>query len=225
MKVHRFFINFQESSVVKIQDKEYINQIKNVLKLKPSERVVLIKNNCEFLFELEIVSKEFIQLKLLSKELKETKSRKTILYCAIIKKDNFEMLCQKTTECGVFKIVPIITERTVKKDINLQRIEKILKEASEQSGRMNIPILSKPISFEKAIKEASQNDLNLFFDFNGKKDFEIKNNINSIGLFIGPEGGFTENENTLANGFEKIQLKDNILRAETAAIIATYLYS
>jgi len=225
MKVHRFFINFQESSIVKIQDKEYINQIKNVLKLKPSERVVLIKNNCEFLFELEIVSKEFIQLKLLSKELKETKSRKTILYCAIIKKDNFEMLCQKTTECGVFKIVPIITERTVKKDINLQRIEKILKEASEQSGRMNIPILSKPISFEKAIKEASQNDLNLFFDFNGKKDFEIKNDINSIGLFIGPEGGFTENENTLANGFEKIQLKDNILRAETAAIIATYLYS
>lgn len=225
MKVHRFFINFQESSIVKIQDKEYINQIKNVLKLKPSERVVLIKNNCEFLFELEIVSKEFIQLKLLSKELKETKSRKTILYCAIIKKDNFEMLCQKTTECGVFKIVPIITERTVKKDINLQRIEKILKEASEQSGRMDIPMLSKPISFEKAIKEASQNDLNLFFDFNGKKDFEIKNNINSIGLFIGPEGGFTENENTLANGFEKIHLKDNVLRAETAAIIATYLYS
>jgi 16S rRNA (uracil1498-N3)-methyltransferase len=225
MKVHRFFINFQEASVVKIHDKEYINQIKNVLKLKPSERVVLIKNNCEFLFEIEIVSKEFIQLKLISKELKETKTRKTILYCSIIKKDNFEMLCQKTTECGIFKIVPIITERTVKKDINMQRVEKILKEASEQSGRMDIPILSKPISFEQAIKEASQNDLNLFFDFNGKQDFEIKNNINSIGLFIGPEGGFTEKENQLANSFEKIQLKNNTLRAETAAIIATYLYS
>lgn len=225
MKIHRFFIDFQESSEIKIQDKEFINQIKNVLKLRPSERVVLIKNNFEFLFEIVISSKDFIQLKLISKEPKEETSSKTILYCSIIKKDNFELLCQKVTECGVFKIVPIITERTIKKDINFQRIEKILKEASEQSGRMSIPILSNPISFEKAIKDAEENDINLFFDFNGKEDFQLKDNVSSVGLFIGPEGGFTEEENTLVKGFVKVKLKNNVLRAETAAIIATYLYS
>ena len=87
-----------------------------------------------------------------------------ILYCPILKKENFEIAVQKAVEVGVKEIVPIITARTVKFGLNKERLEKIIKEAAEQSGRGILPNLNEAIDFDKAIIEAkNKNEVNLFF--------------------------------------------------------------
>ena len=85
------------------------------------------------------------------------------------KKENFELVVQKAVEIGVKEIIPIITKRTVKLNLKYDRLEKIIKEAAEQSGRGILPILRKAMDFKKAIEEAEQNNINLFFDISGKK--------------------------------------------------------
>ena len=118
-----------------------------------------------------------------------------------------------------------------------ERLEKIIKEAAEQSGRGVIPVLNETLDFKKAlekesVKSANKNDLNIIFDSTGKPLFKLStcevNNLKKlarIGIFVGPEGGWTEKELALAKSknFKIISLGKLTLRAETAAIIASYL--
>lgn len=72
--------------------------------------------------------------------------REVILYCAILKHENFELVVQKATEAGIKEIAPIITTRTIKLDIRKDRLEKIIKEAAEQSGRGVVPVWNWPLN-------------------------------------------------------------------------------
>src|SRR6185503_3112201 len=94
--------------------------------------------------------------------------REVTLYCSILKKENFELVCQKATEVGAYAICSIIAERTVKTGLNRPRLEKIIKEAAEQSGRSSLPILLEPMSFPEALSSSKANDLNVLFDKEGK---------------------------------------------------------
>jgi 16S rRNA (uracil1498-N3)-methyltransferase len=149
--------------------------------------------------------------------------KKVTLFCAVLKKENFELVVQKATECGVSKIIPIITARTVKTGLNLERLQKIAREASEQSGRSTVPEISEPISFDESLEMTRQNDLKILFDISGK--FLGKTSKNSPAIWIGPEGGWTPEEIKKAtqNNFKIASLGPNTLRAETAAIVATYM--
>ena len=143
----------------------------------------------------------------------------------VLKKENFEWAVQKAVEVGVKEITPIITARTVKLGLNKDRLKKIIKEAAEQSGRGILPKLNEAIIFDEAIKSAKENDLNLFFNIGGKNVQHSMSNISKIGIFIGPEGGWDEEEIKKAqssNGFTIVGLGKTILRAETAAVIASY---
>ena len=150
-----------------------------------------------------------------------------------MKKDNFELVVQKATEVGVKEIYPIISKRTVKFDFKKERMDKIIKEASEQSMRISLPILHQTIFFQEALKESSQNQLNVFCDLSSPlfseilKEKLIPKKIDSLGIFIGPEGGWSEEEIHLAkdNNFLMVKLSDLVFRSETAAIIAVYLFS
>ena len=155
--------------------------------------------------------------------------KKVKLYCAVLKKENFELVVQKATEAGVSEIIPIITERTVKTNLNIERLQKITKEAAEQSGRGIIPILHEPIKFEQAIEQAKKNNQkNILFDKSGipllTTNYLL---LTAVGIFVGPEGGFSESEVSFAkeNGFQIASLGLLTLRAETAAIISTYIIS
>jgi len=230
MRLNRFFLDFQpEAKIVRILDKEIIHQIRNVLRLKEGNEVIIFNNNLkEALTKIVKIDKNFLDLEIL--EIKENliePKREVILNCAILKKENFELVVQKVVEIGIKEIVPLITERTVKINLNFERLEKIIKEASEQSGRGKLPLISKPIDFEKAIV-LNRGNANLFFDVKGNKfipsllkDFNNK----KIGLFIGPEGGWDEKELALAKnkGFKIVNLSPLTFRAETAAIIVCYL--
>jgi 16S rRNA (uracil1498-N3)-methyltransferase len=146
------------------------------------------------------------------------------LAMAIINLDKFDIVLQKVTELGVRSIIPLITERV---EIRAERYRgkaerwrKIVFEAVKQSGRSVIPIIEEPKEFEEVIK---RDGTKIVFD--ADTDPATQQPSNSATLFIGPEGGWTENELRLARehgcAFERLGIRR--LRAETAAIVATAL--
>jgi 16S rRNA (uracil1498-N3)-methyltransferase len=236
MKIHRFIDNFNLSQKELEINGEIAHQIIKVLKLKIGEKIELSdgKNISAIAEILEIsdstsltTSKNSVIVKLgtllrSASFAGQNNTKQVHLFCAVLKKENFELVVQKATECGINKIIPIITERTIKTGLNLERLKKISKEASEQSGRIDIPEISEPIKFKNALDLAEGKD-NFFLDFTGKT--LSKKSFSSANIWIGPEGGWTQKELNLAkeNNFQIISLGSLTLRAETAAIIGTYL--
>lgn len=137
-KIHRFITNFNDDkSVIEINDKDVVRQIGRVLKLRSGERVIIGKGDgLEVLAKIVKTEKGVIYLepqKVIKNE--NEPSRHVALYCSILKKENFEMAAQKATEIGVSAITPIITKRTVKTNINIERLNKIIKEAADTVGK------------------------------------------------------------------------------------------
>lgn len=227
MKIHRFISDFDLTmSELKIEG-EIAHQIIKVLKLKLGEKLELSNGkNISAIALIKEMNKNSVLVKiteLLHQDYTEQNMIKNItLFCAVLKKENFEMVVQKTTEVGVSKIIPIITSRTIKTGLKIDRLKKIAKEASELSGRVTVPEISEPISFTEAIEIA--NGENILFDISGSK-FSNNYQLNPINLFIGPEGGWTDKEIELAknNNFKIATLGTLTLRGETAAIVSTYL--
>lgn len=228
MRLHRFLGNFNLNlDFLKISEKEIVHQIKNVLKLKKGEKIILIdgKEN-EALSKIWEIKKDWLKVKILEKRKSKAEPKIFItLFCSNLKKKNFELIVQKATEIGVRKIFPIISERTVKLKIKPERISKIIKEATEQAERGILPELGKILKFEEAIREAKQNDLNLFLDRRGKFIKSLKLKPKRIGVFVGPEGGWGERELKLAKKekFKILKISDLNLRSETAAILGVFL--
>lgn len=225
MKIHRFIGDYKIlEKGVKITDLEIVKQIQNVLKLKKGEKIVLSDGksiNMEILLS-EIKDKEILGEIIKSEKIQQD-ARKVILYLAILKKENFELATQKAVEVGVHKIVPIITERTIKTGLNFVRLEKIIKEASEQSGKNILPTLADTLNFKEALEDGKNSDEKIIFDLNNK-EYEPNKNSKNISIFIGPEGGFTEKEVETAKNlkYNIYSLGKLTMRGETASTIATY---
>lgn len=228
MRLNRFISDFDlRGRDLSVFDKDILNQVKNVLRLKSGNQILLAdgKTN-EALAEIVEFGGDFLKVKILQKEINENEStRKVILYCSLLKRENFELVAQKATEVGVAEIAPLICERTIKTGFKRDRLEKIIKEAAEQSGRGILPILREPAVFSGAVNETKENELNLFFEKDGEKLKMPSSQVKKIGIFIGPEGGWSDFEIDLAQQrrLEMTSLGKLTLRAETAAVIATYL--
>ncbi|MBI5139560.1 16S rRNA (uracil(1498)-N(3))-methyltransferase [Candidatus Nomurabacteria bacterium] len=225
MRLNRFMVDFEpDSKSVKLNSPEIIKQITKVLRLKPGENVAIFNGKgLEFEMRLESISKDSVLLDVVKKlEPKETK-RKVSLYMSVLKKENFEFVVQKSVECGVAEIFPIVTNRTVKTGLNQTRLEKIITEATEQSGRSFSPAVFPIFNFKEAIFKAKDSDEKVIFHFD-EKSYEPEKSARKISIFVGPEGGFTEEEIEYAKsqGFKVASLGENTLRGETAGIIATY---
>ena len=136
-KIHRFFYEFDkiEGDFITIFDYEIVNQIINVLKIHKDEEIIIFNKNIELTCSLDDFNQKGIVLKILSIKEAEKQDYFINLYCAVLKKDNFEFVVQKVVELGINDIYPIITERTIKNNLNFDRLNKIAQEASEQSGR------------------------------------------------------------------------------------------
>lgn len=225
MRLHRFIGDFDlKKDIVDISDIELANQIRNVLRLKIGDSII-VSNGQGSEAEATIIeiNKKFIELSInkVEKPAREPKKELSI-YVSLLKRENFELVVQKATELGVSKIVPLITERTVKTGLNKERIEKIIKEASEQSGRTTLPELLEPQKFEIALNSVPPKS-SVLFDLTGEK-LSSEQNIKITNIFIGPEGGFSEKEVTLAkeSGITIGSLGELTLRAETASIVSIY---
>lgn len=166
-------------------------------------------------------------------------STRITLFMSLPKSDKMDLIVQKCTELGVSEIVPVISENCVVKlkddkstDNKLKRWNKIAFEAAVQSGRSKVPEVKTPVKFEEAIKSSGYLLKTIPYE---KEDtlslktllHENDNVINcesadkTIACFIGPEGGYTENEINMARdcGVFSVSLGKRILRAETAAIV------
>jgi len=229
MKKHLFIgtFNFENKTLI-IKDKELANQIKNVLRFKVSDIIFLGNGqSTEAKTEILEIKKDEVVVKILNTETNENEYAKDVtLYLAILKRENFELVIQKATEIGIKQIVPVLSERTVKTGLKIERLEKIIKEASEQSGRGILPIITEPMKFKDALAHAQNNQINLFFHLDGENLNKIRLTQNKIGLFIGPEGGWSDPEVAeikKSDTFTKVSLGKLTLRGETAAIVACYL--
>ena len=139
-----------------------------------------------------------------------------------IRSNFFNFMIQKATELGVTKFIPVITERTVVRNINYERLIKIVIEASEQSNRLSIPEIDKIQKLDEFFK--NNKNLNLIFGDLNSDNKKLKiNNKKLLCILIGPEGDYTEVEREKIlkySGTQSINLGNNILRTETAAISA-----
>jgi len=232
MKIHRFLgdFNLNENQVV-LSNPELLNQFKNVLKLKKGELVVLGNGrNEEALAEIIEIQKAKIILQIKNKTKNKGKSMRQInLFCSILKKENFEWVVQKATEVGVDSITPLLTSRTIKQGIRPERLQIIMHEAAEQSDRGTIPKLEPILNFKDLIvAPPKKEEANFLFNRSGRKQIleDLNNNkYKVINLYIGPEGGWSDEELEKAKlvNFKIISLGNLNFRAETAAVIASYL--
>lgn len=224
MRLHRFIGDYDLSQkIVKITNLENIKQIKGVLRLEVGDFLILCNGRgTEAKVEINKMTKNEIEVKIVEKIKKENNAKRVSLYLAILKKENFEFAVGKAVEVGVNEIIPIITERTVKTGLNTERLNKIIREASEQSGRSVLPTLHPILKFEDAIKQIDGTPA-VIFDLSGE-EYKPNQNTQHVSIFIGPEGGFTEKEILEAREAQisVALLGENTLRAETAAIVATY---
>lgn len=147
------------------------------------------------------------------------------LYLAVIKQDRFELAVQKATELGVKRIIPVysaLTQRNI--NLNYDRLNKIAISACEQCGRSRFPIIEQAIGFDELLNRTENTHMIFPWEreVGGTMQAALDKNKTDISVFIGPEGGITEDEkNKLTNiGAKSVTLGARILRAETAAIAA-----
>ncbi len=135
-------------------ERNLINQWRNVFRFKPGDKIILFDNSgFEFLGEIALLSKEKAAVSIISFEKNLIVPKKEIyLFCSLIKKDKFEWVLEKGTELGISHFIPIISERSEKKNLNIVRAKKIITEAVEQSGRVFIPHLYDIVSLKDVFK-------------------------------------------------------------------------
>jgi 16S rRNA (uracil1498-N3)-methyltransferase len=235
--MHRFFVPPQwiHGSTVLLGEPT-AHQIRNVLRMRPGA-VIVVLDNQGWEYEVELAEIEKNQARGQVIEKRPAAGEPTVqvtLYQCLLKKDNFEWVLQKGTEIGVSRFVPVISQRTVAADgervksSKLARWERIITEAAEQSHRGRLPVLEEPVSFEQALAGAARSDLALIpWEKESSQTLRavLRDAVAHVVLFIGSEGGFADDEITLArqHGVIPVTLGPRILRAETAAIAAALL--
>ena len=149
-------------------------------------------------------------------------ANRVTLAAGVIKPSHWEILIEKAVELGVYNIVPIISRFTVKPNIKMDRCRKIILSAVKQCGRSRLPHLAAPIQFEEYLRRDFKE---LTYICDNQDNYPLLSNCeehqNHV-VMVGPEGGFSEDEVTLAlkNKFQAVSLGPRRLRAETAAIVA-----
>lgn len=221
---------------------EDVNHIKNVLRMKIGTDIrISNKNDKDYICHIVSIEDDEIIAAIDEVDLEGTElPSKIYLFQGLPKGDKMETVIQKNVELGVSTIIPVSMKRSIMKlepkkvKSRIERWNKIAESAAKQSKRMIIPDVSEPMTMKEAVMFASGLDLILLPYENSKGMEETKKIIEgiepgqSIGIFIGPEGGFDEAEVDLAieAGAKVISLGKRILRTETAgmALMAVLAY-
>ena len=230
-KARLFYHKELKSGLISKLSESQSHYIKNVMRLKPGDKISLFNSsNGEWDASILVHGKDLTEFKVEKLSRPQEEANNLWLAFSPIKKNPQDVMLQKTTELGVQKFVPLLCERSVVREINIERAEKIVTEASEQSNRISVPTILKIENLENFLKNFPENGHLVFCDINSKSS-NLKNILsrkNPICILIGPEGDFSEKERQLISNHKKaisISLAKNILRAETAAIAATTILS
>ena len=227
-KIRLHFPKELQANLLSTLSNEQSHYIKNVMRLKPGDIISLFNaTNGEWDAQILNHAKESTEFKV--EKLTKNKKLENDLWLAFspIKKNPLDMMIQKTTELGIQKFIPILAERTIVKEINIERAKKIVIEASEQSNRISVPKIENLEPLKNFLNQFPKDGCLIFCDINCEKgnlnDILSKKIEGPMCILIGPEGDFSENERQLIIEKKEIyslSLAKNILRAETAAIAA-----
>ncbi len=221
--IRLFFSDTLLVNMIDKLDKDQSHYLSKVMRIKENEVFSLFNKEGEWEAKVLGISKNTVKFKII-KQLRQKEITKELWLAFSPIKSNYQnFMLQKATELGVTKFLPIIFDRTVVRKINKDRLEKIIIEASEQSNRINVPIIESAQDLNSFLKK---NSMNLIFtDLNSKikKVDKSKFMDKPVCIIIGPEGDFSEieREKILSfKGVQPIKINENILRSETAVISA-----
>lgn len=235
MPVYRFFVPGEQimADCAEITGDD-VNHIKNVLRMTPGEKVVIsCGQGIDYYCIIKDVQSEAILLEIEKEEQVQTELPvKIVLFQALPKADKMEWIIQKAVELGAAEIVPVRTKRSVvrldekKAAKKQQRWQAIAEAAAKQSGRGIVPGVHPVVSFSEALSYADELEQKVIpyelYDNMQETKTVIEQVVkaDSIGIFIGPEGGFErgEVEQAMEAGVLPISLGRRILRTETAGL-------
>ena len=219
--IRLFFSNLLSANLTDKLDKSQSHYLTKVMRVKENDVFSLFNKDGEWQAKILGITKGIVIFET-TKQLRQKKNTKDLWLAFSPIKSNYQnFMIQKATELGVTKFLPIIFDRTVVRKINKERLEKIVIEASEQSNRINVPLIESAQNLDNFLKMSSM-DL-IFTDLNSdnKKIDSTKLTDKPICIIIGPEGDFseTEREKILSfKGVQAVKINENILRSETAVI-------
>lgn len=234
--MNRFYIDpnqVSENTITIVGDD--VNHIKNVLRMKLGESIVCC--DCEgmdYQCVIERLDGQAVEARVESSTATETELKtKLYLFQGLPKKDKMELIVQKAVELGVTEVIPVMMKRTIvkledkkKEQKKIERWQSIATSAAKQSNRGIIPTVSEVVSYKQAMERAKSMDL-VVVPYENEAGMEHTREVlrnmkdkQSIGIFIGPEGGFEDSEIMLARelGMEPLTLGKRILRTETAGL-------
>ena len=225
--IRLYFPNKIQSDLTSHLPKEQTHYIKDVMRLKIGDKLSIFNTFGEWSAVIESYEKSGARIKVTGKVRDKDNEKNIWLAFSPIKQNPLNFVIQKGTELGVQKFIPILSERTIVREINIERIKKIIVEASEQSNRISVPEINKPELLKNFLLQFPKNGSLIFCDINSNKNnlnniLNKKNNV-PICILIGPEGDFSENERKIIidhNQTYSISLAKNLLKSETAALSA-----
>lgn len=237
----KFFSDNIKDNIITISSED-VRHIKNVLRLKPGDRVdVCDGNGFDYVCEISEIKDREIECVIKTKQAADAEPPiEVTLFQGLPKGSKTDYIIQKTTELGIAEIVPCELARCVAKiedgktaEKKVGRWQKIAEEAAKQSGRGIIPKVKKPVELAEAIKYLKEKDLAFALyecesDKCLKKTLTEHKNAKTVGFMIGPEGGFDPCEIELLHkeGIKSVGLGKRILRTETAgeAVLSMIMY-
>lgn len=222
MKLHRFYTpNTVLTHEFWFKDKTTLGQWTRVLRFRPGQQVVLFDGReHDRLYKITDITVDEAHLELVTDYKRALPKKNIYLFCSLLKKDKNDWVLQKCTELGVSHFIPLIADRSDKTGFNIERARRIVIEAAEQCGRSDIPAVRDAMHVSKALAQyADRTNLFICEQDSGEADLDG----DSFGVFIGPEGGWSDTEKQLFKdqNLQQLNLHDFTLRAETAAISAS----
>jgi len=233
--MHHFFVTPDQvkNEYIYIEGSD-VNHIKNVLRMKPGEALEICDgNNKKYLCEIKEMTGESVCAQIKEELGANTElPSKLYLFQGLPKSDKMELIIQKAVELGVYEIIPVATKRAVvkldekKAGKKVERWNSIAEGGAKQSGRSFVPKVTDVMTYKEALQYAKMLDVVLIPYELAEGMQETKQIISeiepgqSVGIFIGPEGGFevSEVESAIASGAKAITLGKRILRTETAGL-------
>ncbi|SOC20822.1 16S rRNA (uracil1498-N3)-methyltransferase [Ureibacillus xyleni] len=238
--MQRYFIDeqFNDQNEVIITG-ENAKHILKVMRMEVGDSLIVVQNNIAFICEI-VNSGQNVVVKQTGETIKSPEMPVQVtIVCGLPKGDKLDLITQKGTELGMYALIPFAAERSIVKwddkkgEKKTERLQKIAKEAAEQSHRTHVPEIVSPISFKQLLEMVPRYDAVFIADeedakqekrtrFADKLKKVYDNESKSILLIFGPEGGISRNEakSLIEAGSETMSLGPRILRAETAPLYA-----
>ncbi len=223
--MQRYFCNSNNNEFILSKEDSY--HITKVMRYGIGTKIEVVSNEVLYLAEITSIS-PLVMAKKLDKITNSINKLNITIAQSLVKEQKMDYILQKGTELGASEFIPVITERSIvklndKEAKKMDRWNTIVKEASEQSKRLDIPKVLNPCNIKELAK--SDYDYKILCSVNevSKSIKTVLSNISisdRILVVVGPEGGFTndEEQELINNGFISVSLGDRVLRTETASL-------